>query len=235
MRTFDLSPTTEHYYRQNGWGPGRNEIDAPNVCKPTGSIMGHAVAGWPVPSHVAATVAAAAMSGIKFDPKLCTFKQPEDNLTALCRTPEAYAYMRANYPWLDPNTKPNEVWGVIAWGLKILYGIVTIEGPRFNWDLREALWGISRWRRPFVASTWLAPAGHVVNLNGYKTEQNDIAPTWMDLDLAAVKEVIVDDPAGHHLPGGGYDSSKTGYHERYTLEEWKRYWRGVGIQILRKE
>lgn len=224
MTTFDLNPTGEKYYRQNGWGPGRNEIDPPNVCKPTGTIWGHDVAGWPVPGH-----------GVPgFDPLLCMYRQAEDNLTKLCRTPEAYAYMRAVCPDLDPDTKPNEVWQVIAWGLRKFYGVPTIVGPRWNWDLREALWGISRLHRPFVPSTWLAPKGHVVGIAGYITEQDQIPATWMELDLGAVKEIIIDDPAGKHLPGGGYDSSKSGFHERYTLEEWLRYWRGTGIQVLRK-
>jgi hypothetical protein len=224
MKTYDLTPDTSRYYRQNGPGPGANDIAPGATCKPTSTIMGLDVAGWPVPAHGVAG----------FDPRLCMYRQPEDNLTALCRSPEAEAYKLVIDPALK-DTPGNEVWAVVAWALKRLYGFAPIKGPRWDWSLKEALLGIARDRRPFVASTSLSPGGHVVMLAGYVTEQDQSPATSLELDLAAVKEIIVDDPYGLHLPGGGYDTASSGYHTRYSLEEWRTYWCGIGIQILRKE
>lgn len=224
MRVYDLSPTPDRYYRQNGSGPGRNEIDPGVTCKPTATVMGLDVAGWPVPGHGAPG----------FDPLLCMYRQPEDNLTALCRSHEAYAYKVAIDAGLK-DTPGNEVWAVVAWAVKHLYGFKPFNGPRWDWGLREALWGIARHGRPFVPSTWLTGAGHVVMLAGYITEQEQVPATYLELDLDAVKEIIVDDPAGLHLPAGGYNVERSGYHQRYSLSDWRQYWRGIGIQILRKE
>lgn len=224
MKVYDLSPTSERYYRQNGPGPGANEIAPGVTCKPTSTIMGLDVAGWPVPGHGVAG----------FDPKLCMYKQPEDNLTALCRSPEGKAYMLANWPDLK-GTPPNEVWGVIAWALMRFYGRKTIAGPRWDYDLREALWGIARLRRPFIPSTSLSKGGHVVMIAGYVTEQDEIPANYFDLDLEKVREIIIDDPYGKHSVAAGYDVNQSGYHNRYTLAEFKNYWRGIGIQVLRKE
>lgn len=224
MRTYDLAPDATRYYRQNGSGPGANDIAPGTTCKPTSTIMGLDVAGYPVPGH-----------GVPgFDPRLCMYKQPEDNLTALCRSPEAEAYKLMIDPALT-DTPGNEVWAVIIWALKRFYGFVPAMGPRWDWRLQEALWGIARLGRPFIPSTSLSPGGHVVMIAGFVTEQEEAPEKFLDLDLGAVTEVIVDDPYGLHLPGGGYDTSRSGYHTRYALADWRMYWRGIGIQILRRE
>jgi len=224
VKVYDLAPNADRYYRQNGSGPGANEIAPGVTCKPTSTIMGHDVGGWPVPSHGAAG----------FEKALTMYRQPEDNLTALCRSPEGEAYMLAIDPGLK-GTPPNEVWFVIAWALRKIYCRKTIVGPRWDWSLREALWGIARLRLPFVASTSLSKGGHVVMISGYRTEQDEVPPNYFALDLEAVKEIIIDDPYGKHLVTAGYDVNQSGYHNRYTLAEFKNYWRGIGIQILRKE
>jgi hypothetical protein len=224
MKTYDLTPDASRYYRQNGPGPGANDVAPGTTCKPTSTIMALDVAGWPVPGHGVAG----------FDPRLCMYKQPEDNLTALCRSPEADAYKILGDPSLK-GTPGNEAWSVVAWALRKFYGCSPYFGPRWDWRLQEALWGIAALGRPFVPSTWLSKGGHVVMIAGFVTEQDELLTSWMDLDIAAVREIIVDDPYGLHLPGGGYDTERSGYHKRYSLEEWRTYWRGVGLQILRKE
>ena len=98
MRTYDVSPTREKYYRQDGFGPGRNEIDPGNTCKGTSTIMGMDVANWPRPADANA------------------FKQWEDNLTAKCRSPEGRAFMLSLDPKLK-DTQPNEVWEVVRWAV----------------------------------------------------------------------------------------------------------------------
>jgi hypothetical protein len=138
---------------------------------------------------------------------------------------------------IDPNLRgipPNEVWGVIKWAVNQWYPRQNpIIGPRWDWTLREALYGISRFRRPFATSTWLTKGGHVVMIAGYVTEQDRIPASYSEIDIDAIKQIIVDDPYGLKIIGNGYDTDKTGYHTMYSLSLWKEVWRGIGIQVRR--
>lgn len=208
MRVYDLAPTKAKYYRQTN-----NEISPGVTCKPTSTVMGLDLADWPPPTG--------------------SYRQPEDNLTAMCRSDAGKAVMLAIDPRLE-GTPPNEVWGVIAWAInEVFYPKQRpLCGPHWDWRLQEALFSVVQ-RIPFIASTWLSRGGHVVSIAGYETEQEEVPANWSDIDLAAVKSIIIDDPYGFHTVKGGYDTSRSGYHNRYTLEEWKPYWRGIGIQIRR--
>jgi hypothetical protein len=216
---YDLSPSRDKYYRQNGWGPGRNEIDPGVTCKPTSVVMALDIAGWPM------------------EPLLSAFnyKQPEDCLTALCRSPEAEAYKLS----VDMNLKDtpgNEVWAVIAWALTKLYGARVFSGPRWAWSMKEVLWGIAKLKRPFAASTWLTKGGHVVDIVGFETAQENLGEAWYDVKLGELSALIIDDPAGVRMADGAYDQAVSGYHTHYTIEEFMaRYWRGTGLQIVKKE
>lgn len=208
MKTYNLSPTKKDYYRQNN-----NELDPNIVCKPTATIEALALAGWPLPPG--------------------KYPQPEDNLTALCLTGEAHTVMLK----LDPDlqgTRPNEVWGVIAWAVNECWYPTyrPLIGPRWNWGLREVLYGITR-GIPFATSTDLTKGGHVVNLVGYVTKQDEVPRVWADIDLDAITEIIIDDPYGDRT-SGRYDTTKSGWNNRYPMNEWARVWRGTGVQV-RKE
>lgn len=208
MRTFNLSPRPTWYYSQRN-----NELDPQNVCKPTATVEALALAGWRPPRGV--------------------YRQPEDNLTAICRSEEAEAVMLSIDPALK-DTQPNEVWGVVAWAVNTFWfpGSKPVIGPRWNWQLRDVLWGITQ-GRPFAASTWLTRYGHVVAVVGYTTEQEDAPDRPENLDMTKVLEIIIDDPYGDRT-SGKYDLLKTGWNNRYSMADWLPLWRGIGIQIRRK-
>lgn len=148
------------------------------------------------------------------------YKQPEDNLTAM---------METTY---GPNAP--EEWDLIRMAVNghFLPGPKPVIGPRWDWDIREALFGITC-GKPFVCSTWLTKEGHVVNIIGFVTTDDTIPLQWKALNLDAVTEILIDDPYGDRT-SGKYETSKTGHKNRYPADFFiKTLWRGTGIQIRR--
>jgi hypothetical protein len=202
----NLSPNKNRYYSQ------RNNALAPGVsCKPTATVQCLDIAGWPLPKG--------------------KWAQPEDNLTDLCRSGEGRAARNRLCPD-QANTPPNELWPVIVWALnqKLYPNQNPCIGPRWDWDLKEALFGLVQ-GVPFAASTFLTPAGHIVSLVGFETSQESIVSA-QDLDLLKVTTIIIDDPYGDRT-SGVYDFNKTGWNNRYSLKDWLTVWRATGIQIKR--
>lgn len=210
MKTYDLSPTRDKYYRQTN-----NEIAPGVTCKPTSTVMCLDIAGWPLP----------------IGPR----KQPEDSLTELCRSTSGIKKMLEIDRSLN-GTMPNEVWGVIAWVVNERWypdeAVKPIIGPRFDWSLQEALFGITQ-GFPFAASTKLTEGGHVVAVVGFDTEQEEKPGAVKALDMKKVKSIIIDDPFGDRT-SGEYDTAKTGYHNRYDMATWLSIWKSVGIMVRRK-
>lgn len=148
-------------------------------------------------------------------------KQPEDNLTE---------WMESNYGKDSP-----ENWDQIRMAINshFLPGPKPVIGPHWDWDLRDALFGLTV-GIPFVASTWLTKFGHVVNIVGYMTEQNEQPVNTMAVDLSKVKTIIIDDPYGDRT-SGVYDTKKSGFNNHYEAMFFiKTLWRGTGIQVLRR-
>ena len=149
-----------------------------------------------------------------------SYQQPEDNLTS---------YMEGV---LGPNSP--EDWDSIRMAINghFLAGPKPVIGPRWNWDIREALFGLTC-GEPFVASTWLTKAGHVVNIIGFVTTDDTLPLQWRALNMDAVTEIIIDDPYGDKT-SGTYDVGKTGHNNRYPAKFFiEKLWRGTGIQIKR--
>ena len=204
MTTYNLSPDKRNYYSQRN-----NALDPGITCKPTATVEALAIAGWPVPRG--------------------DYPQAEDNLTATCRTGEAHNVMLKVGPDLQ-GRNPNEVWEVIAWAINDIHLPTKrpVIGPRYNWSLQEALYGITK-GYPFAASTWLTKGGHVVVIVGFDTEQSDRPEKIADLDISNVKQIIIDDPYGDRT-SGKYEV-KSGWNNRYSIAEFWKLWRGVGIQV----
>lgn len=148
-------------------------------------------------------------------------KQPEDNLTE---------YMEKTFGPDSP-----EDWRFIRQAINdyFLPGSGAVIGPRFDWMIREALFGITR-GLPFVASTWLTKTGHIVNIVGYVTEEEILPKTWQEIDFDKVTEIIIDDPYGDRT-SGKYETGKSGFNNRYPKRTFAAdIWRATGIQIRKK-
>jgi hypothetical protein len=194
INVYNLSKTRDTYYSQRN-----NQIRPTIRCKPTGTVEGLAINGWPLPSG--------------------DYPQPEDNLTAYCEktwgidAPEDWGKItQAINDYFLPNDKP-------------------IIGPRWDWDLREALFGITQ-GIPFIASTWLTTVGHIVSLVGFETTQAEVG-VWKDIDIAQVKNIIIDDPYGNRT-SGHYGTDLDGWNNKYDIVTWMPLWRSIGIQIKKR-
>lgn len=205
---YNISTDHLRYYRQLN-----NKIDPGVTCKPTATVECLDLAGWNLPPG--------------------NFAQPEDVLTDLCRSPSGIKRMIEIDRTLN-GTPPNEVWGVIEWAVNSIWfpNDRPVIGPRWNWSMREVLFSIIM-GRPFAASTWLTKGGHVVAVVGFETYQDQRPNEFDELDMAKVSRVIIDDPYGDRT-GGTYDTAKTGWNNRYPIDEWMKLWRGIGIQVRRK-
>jgi len=203
---YNLSLDRSKYYRQ-----GNNAIEPGATCKPTATVECLDLAGWNLPPG--------------------NFAQPEDILTDLCRSMEGIKRMLEIDRTLS-TTKPNEVWGVIEWSVNEVWFPQDrpVIGPRWDWTMREVLFGIIM-GRPFAASTWLTKGGHVVSVVGFETAQEVLPRSFDEFNLDLVSHVIIDDPYGDRT-SGAYDTSKSGWNNRYPIAEWNAsIWRGVGIQV----
>jgi len=148
------------------------------------------------------------------------YKQPEDNLTAYCEK-----------TW---GADAPEDWGKIMQAVNghFLPGDKPVIGPLWAWDLRDALFGITK-GIPFVASTWLTKGGHVVVIVGFETEQEEEIESFVNLKLEQVQNVIIDDPYGNRT-NGSYGADVDGWNNRYDIKTWLTLWRSTGVQIRKK-
>lgn len=195
MKIWNLNPSGNKYYRQN------NNLIKPSIrCKPTATVEGLDIAGWPLPQG--------------------SYSQPEDNLTA---------FMESTYGENSP-----ENWESIRMAINghFLPGPKPVTGPRWNWTIQEALYGLTK-GLPFIASTWLTKGGHVVVIVGFTTDDENTPKEPGDIDLTKVRDIIIDDPYGDRT-SGTYDTRKSGHNNRYKKDFFiADLWRGVGIQIKR--
>ena len=148
------------------------------------------------------------------------YEQPEDNLTD---------YMEKTFGPDSP-----EDWASIEKAINghFLPMKKPVVGPRWNWTIREALFGITL-GLPFIASTWLTKAGHVVTIIGFTTNDESTPRNWQEIDFDQVQEIIIHDPYGDRT--SGEYTSKMGRGNRYPATFfYVKLWRGIGIQIKGK-
>lgn len=186
--------------------PGKYYSQRNNLLKPT------------IRCKPTATVEALDLAGwpLPFGP----YKQPEDNLTAYCEkrfgpdSPEDWEdIVKAVNEYFEPAGQPAVL--------------------RYDWPIAVALFGLTQ-GLPFAASTYLTKGGHVVNLVGFESCQPaESVKKWPDLDMSAVKSIIIDDPYGNRTSGAYVDNN--GFNCHYSYDEFVKVWRGIGIQVRKKE
>lgn len=150
-----------------------------------------------------------------------SYAQPEDNLTD---------YIERTY---GPDAP--EDWNFVVKAVNEYFypGQNPCSLPRWNWDVREALFGIIN-RIPFIASTKLTYGGHVVALLRFGTNQVSPIRRPADIDLAAVVSFGYDDPYGNINAPNGYKSGESGFNCWMAKDKFLQVWKNTGIQIKRK-
>ena len=130
--------------------------------------------------------------------------QPEDDLTAVTETPEAYAEMARGYPWAFAGSKPiyppRQVHGMLSWATNRWLGRPV---TRFREDvpIEELLADLAQGRACVVSGRFTA-SGHMVALVGVETDQVFAGWTTPDnVELASIRALIIDDPYGDYHTG----------------------------------
>ena len=140
-------------------------------------------------------------SGIEFQcerDRFAGITQPEDYLTMMLRTDEAYKKMAELAPWAVGKFPPNEVHLVIAWGINQLVGAeVAMFSVRHT--IRTMLFGLLKGGAA-IASGVFAGFNHIVCVEGFSSAQDlrNIRGA-QELDLEAVDGIWIDDPYGNPL------------------------------------
>ena len=130
--------------------------------------------------------------------------QPEDHLTQITETPEAYAYMREAAPWAYRGDKavmpPRQVHVCLAWAINQLAGR---EVARFREDATyQELTTELAGGRAAIMSGVFTRQGHVVCLVGVRTRQDrDELGSARTVRLDQIVGWIVDDPYGDYHSG----------------------------------
>jgi len=130
--------------------------------------------------------------------------QPEDYLTQITETPEAYDYMKQVAPWAwdrdRPKVPPRQVHACLAWAINKLAG-KTVVKFRVDVQLQELVAELARGNAA-ILSTVLTRSGHVVTLVGVtsKQELRDLKdPRSVKLD--SIMSWTIDDPYGNYHTG----------------------------------
>jgi hypothetical protein len=137
--------------------------------------------------------------GIKFE--FPASMQPEDYLTQITETPEAYAYMKKVAPWAwdreHPKVPPRQVHACLSWAINKL---ADKEVTRFRTDVTmQELVAELALGRAAILSGIFTRSGHVVTLVGLTTKQElrDLKdPRSVKLD--SILSWIIDDPYGNY-------------------------------------
>ena len=133
-----------------------------------------------------------------------TDMQPEDYLTTLLESPEAWARMRQLYPWaVSKGYHPRHVHDMLAWAVnEKLVGRPVVKFSTQS-SLAEIAYDIAVRKRACVVSGRFTSYGHIVAVVGLETSQEDIETVDNpgNIDIAAISAFIVDDPYGNYFTG----------------------------------
>lgn len=145
--------------------------------------------------QVTAAIMALEATGIGFE--YPNGVQPEDHLASLLDSPQALMKLRKEHPGLS-GRPPREVHMILSWAINELLVHASVTTFTTRASLTELLFRIARHRAASLVSGRFTPYGHIVALVGFESEQVDLADAANPaaIDLALVKDVIIDDPWG---------------------------------------
>ncbi len=128
--------------------------------------------------------------------------QPEDYLTELLETEEAYTVMKRLAPWAYnskgiPIYPPRQVHVCLAWGVNKFVGY-TCDTFRTDATIEEMIWMLVN-NRALLVNGKFTSSGHIVCVVGFVTMQQNILKITSpkDVILTSVTSMIIDDPYGN--------------------------------------
>ena len=132
-------------------------------------------------------------------------EQPEDALTKITETPEAYQAMRTLAPWAFKGNeivyRPREVHAMLGWAMEKFVG-KPVSIFRTDLSLEELALELVLGRAAIVTGQF-TPQGHVIVLVGLRSRQDDLreARTVDQISLPGIDGWFVDDPYGDYHQG----------------------------------
>ncbi len=135
-------------------------------------------------------------------------EQEEDVLTGITESPEAYKAMRRLAPWAfspfrtgSPTYPPRQVHVMLDWAMERWIGR-KVSIFRTDVSLAELVLELVR-GRAMVINGKFTPGGHVVELVGLLSRQDDLgsARREKDVDVRAIEWWRIDDPYGNYHTG----------------------------------
>ncbi len=192
IKEINLSEGKEYLTQLN------NKFSPMSTCNTTSAIMGLMA------------------SGIEFhyDRRIT---QPEDALTKLLTTPEAYDRMSKLYAWAVPGGyEPYEVHGMLEWGINKFVGR---DADTFStkFSIMDILTNIRDNKCASMVSGKFTRSGHIIAVVGYR--ENSPFQTLEDID-----SIIIDDPYGNYH--SGY-KNRNGDNILFTVAEFNRIVKSV--------
>ena len=172
---------------KSDWASQRNNQIWPlSSCGTTSAIMGLKATGIDIPK---------------------TEGQPEDALTRLLETNEAYQIMKQIAPWAYdasgiPIYPPRQVHLMLEWGINEFIG-KEVDVFSDSVSMKRILYNIAIDQGAVLVNGRFTSYGHIVCIVGFQTQQKDIfeCVTAKDIKLDKVDHVIVDDPYGDYHSG----------------------------------
>lgn len=167
------------YRLKNDYHTQRNNVIDPSItCQVTSTIM------------------ALKASCIPFD--YPSSIQPEDYLSKLLSTKEAYALRDTKYPWAK-NIPPREVHAILSWAIneKLVSRKVSLFTERGT--TKEILFRIAKYKCASLIAGQFTKSGHIVAVIGFECCGPDLSnlSSPESIDLSTVSRVFIDDPWGN--------------------------------------
>ena len=128
-------------------------------------------------------------------------EQPEDSLTKLLLTNEAWEKFDKDFAWGRKNgLKPQNVSGMLAWGINRFVG-KDVDHFVETGTLQLMIWHLFN-GKPLIMSGSFTKSGHFVAVMGFYTRQHrEYITSALGVDLCRIDYIIVDDPYGNWHTG----------------------------------
>jgi len=147
--------------------------------------------------NTTASINALLASGISFD--YPHDMQPEDYLTQILESPEAWKKLQKEYPQLiTQGYHPRHVHKILEWAINDK--LVKRKVVRFttNASIHDILFHVYKHGAVNVNGSF-TEFGHIVTVMGYSTKQNNTITKPYDIQLDKIEYIIIDDPYGNYF------------------------------------
>jgi len=126
--------------------------------------------------------------------------QPEDYLTQILESQEAWEKMKNEYPYfITKGYHPRHVHKMIEWAIN--EKLVKRQVTRFTTQatIRDILFHILQNRGAVNVNGRFTEFGHIVTVVGFETNQNNQITKPYDIQLDKIQYIIIDDPYGNYF------------------------------------